>query len=111
MSQEAFGASCSSGDWSGFLLAQGNPGNHFDTLIIHETGIEGSGDAVLTRLASFPQLIPNPIIEMDSEGNVTYLNPAASRKFPRLREIGKEHPILAELGINCWTSCLLLTIN
>ncbi|WP_430794747.1 hypothetical protein [Trichormus azollae] len=34
---------------------------------------------------------------MDYEGNVTYLNPAASLKFPRLREIVKEHVILVEL--------------
>ncbi|MEA5617000.1 EAL domain-containing protein [Cronbergia sp. UHCC 0137] len=59
--------------------------------------VENPEEAALTRLASFPELIPNAIIEMDLEGTITYLNPAAALKFPHLREFGKEHPILAQL--------------
>ena len=51
----------------------------------------------LSRLATFPELNPNPIIEMDLSGNLTYLNPVAERIFPDLRELGPEHPILAEV--------------
>ena len=39
---------------------------------------------------------------MDFEGRITYLNPAAAIKFPNLREVGTEHPILTGLliGVN-----------
>jgi diguanylate cyclase (GGDEF)-like protein len=97
VSAEAFGEYCASADISGFLTSQGNAGNPFDTVIVADTNIEAASDTLLTRLASFPELIPNPIIEMDLEGSLTYLNPAAGRKFPKLREVGKDHPILAKL--------------
>jgi PAS domain S-box-containing protein len=32
----------------------------------------------IARLASFPQLNPNPVIEVDLKGNITFINPAAS---------------------------------
>lgn len=51
----------------------------------------------LMRLASFPELSPNPIIEIDYEGNLTYLNPAASIKFNKIQQTGLQHPILANL--------------
>ncbi|WP_069791635.1 EAL domain-containing protein [Cyanobacterium sp. IPPAS B-1200] len=53
----------------------------------------------LIRLASFPELSPHPIIEVDWEGNITYLNPAASIKFENLYEEKLSHPILADLLI------------
>ncbi len=48
----------------------------------------------LIRLASFPELSPHPIIELDWEGNITYLNPAASIKFENIYDEKLNHPIL-----------------
>jgi PAS domain S-box-containing protein len=45
--------------------------------------------------ASFPELNPNPVLEVDPEGNITYLNPATRKRFPRLLQQGKDHPFLA----------------
>ncbi|MBE9127970.1 MULTISPECIES: EAL domain-containing protein [unclassified Coleofasciculus] len=46
------------------------------------------------RLASFPLLTPNPIVEIDLEGQVCYLNPEAMQSLPDLQERGVEHPFL-----------------
>ena len=48
------------------------------------------------RLASFPLLNPQPIIEADPEGNVYFLNPAAQKLFPDLEQRGIEHPWFAD---------------
>jgi diguanylate cyclase (GGDEF)-like protein len=48
----------------------------------------------ILRLASFPRLIPSPVIELDPAGVVTYLNPAAERLFPELSAGGQSHPLL-----------------
>jgi PAS domain S-box-containing protein len=50
----------------------------------------------LVRLASFPELNPNPIIEVDLSGQVCYLNPAAKRLFPDLG-VRSQHPWLEGL--------------
>jgi signal transduction histidine kinase/DNA-binding response OmpR family regulator/pSer/pThr/pTyr-binding forkhead associated (FHA) protein len=55
-----------------------------------------ANNIALTRLASFPELIPNPIIEIDIQGQITYLNPAAIRQFPQLQTKGIKHPILSD---------------
>ncbi len=46
--------------------------------------------------ASFPQLNPYPVAEIDLKGNVYYLNPAAEKLFPGLRERGLDHPWLTD---------------
>jgi PAS domain S-box-containing protein len=51
----------------------------------------------LTRLASFPQLNPNSIVEVDPGGQVHYSNPAAEALFPDLRRAGLHHPWLLGL--------------
>ncbi len=51
----------------------------------------------LARLASFPELDPNPIVETSVAGVPTYLNPAAQARFPDLRDLGPRHPALADL--------------
>lgn len=51
----------------------------------------------ILRLASFPRLNPNPIIELDPDGEVTYANPAAERIFPGLKAQGLAQPLLRGL--------------
>jgi diguanylate cyclase (GGDEF)-like protein len=48
----------------------------------------------IMRLASFPRLLPSPVLELNSDGEVTYLNPAAARLFPELAAMGLAHPLL-----------------
>ena len=51
------------------------------------TGRRKTAEAV-ARLASFPELNPNPVVEVDLDGSVRYVNPAARRLFPDLEEDG-----------------------
>jgi len=51
----------------------------------------------LRRLASFPRLLPNPVVEISLQGEVTYLNPEAEERFPDLRDLGVRHPFLENL--------------
>lgn len=51
----------------------------------------------MERLASFPRLNPNPIIEIDSASEITYMNPAAERTFPDISSFGSRHAILEGL--------------
>ncbi len=39
------------------------------------------------RLATFPELNPDPIVEVDENCNITYANPAVDRRFPDLTVI------------------------
>jgi PAS domain S-box-containing protein len=54
-------------------------------------------EKLLTQLASFPELNPNPIVEVDPAGHIHYLNPAAEQLFPDLHREGLTHPWLMDL--------------
>ncbi len=83
--------SCEAQDLSGFLADLRDP---FQTLSGLDSDRETASEAALARLASFPELISNPIIESDLAGNITYLNPAAILQFPDIRQEKLQHPIL-----------------
>ena len=51
----------------------------------------------LKRLASFPECNPNPILEFERSGTVTYYNPASIEWFPDIIQQGINHEILSEL--------------
>ncbi len=51
----------------------------------------------VARLASFPELNPAAIIELDPAGNVHYMNPAAAELFPECRQLGFQSPLLTEV--------------
>ena len=97
LSEQIFSESCGTGDLSNFLSGKVNSLSHVSKAIMENINFEAASETALARLASFPELIPNAIIEMDLAGRVTYLNPAAAAKFPNLRQIGQEHPILTQL--------------
>jgi PAS domain S-box-containing protein len=48
------------------------------------------------RLASFPALDPNPVVEVDFDGNITYTNPATKKVFPNLGEGGLNQLFFSE---------------
>ncbi len=86
--------SCETDDLSGFLSTLQNP---YQTLNTSDYDLTNSNEAALVRLASFPELFSNPIIEINLTGSITYVNPAASAQFPDLRVLRIQHPIL--LGV------------
>lgn len=51
----------------------------------------------LTRLASIPDLNPNPILEVTLEGEISYLNQAALETFPSLPLLESEHPLVISI--------------
>jgi PAS domain S-box-containing protein len=53
-------------------------------------------EEAIERLASYPRLNPNPIVEIDLEGQVCYVNPTAERLFGDLQQNGSAHPWLAD---------------
>ena len=97
LSEQIFSESCGTGDLSNFLSGKVNSVSHVSKAIMENINFEAASETALARLASFPELIPNAIIEMDLAGRVTYVNPAAVAKFPNLRQIAQEHPILTQL--------------
>ena len=66
------------------------------TLIVHDITRRKKEQEQLQRLASIPDHNPQPIVEVDLEGDITYVNPEASRRFPELREKQDRHPMFAE---------------
>ncbi len=52
----------------------------------------------LTRLASFPEMNPNPVIELDIHQQVTYVNSAGNKFFPDLQQEGPKHPLIEQVS-------------
>ena len=48
------------------------------------------------RLASFPAFDPNPIVEVDFDGNITFTNSSTKKVFPELGKKGLKQPFFAD---------------
>jgi PAS domain S-box-containing protein len=64
--------------------------------VIEDIGELRKARRELERIASFPVLNSNPIIEVDPDGRVSFANPAARRLLPDIEERGTGHPWLAD---------------
>ncbi|MBR8829828.1 MAG: hypothetical protein N5P05_001216 [Chroococcopsis gigantea SAG 12.99] len=73
----------------------GDPGK--STLVSADNELNRLEKQDLVRLASFPELSPNAIIEISYGGAITYINPAANLKFKSLQKEQFNHPILMGL--------------
>ena len=51
----------------------------------------------LTRLASFPEIDPNPVIELDFHKQVTYINPAGEQVFLKLPQDNVYQPLMEQV--------------
>ncbi len=51
----------------------------------------------ISKISSFAELSPYPIIEINLQGILTYYNPSASLLFPDLEKEGTNHPLLCYL--------------
>ncbi len=65
--------------------------------VIRDVSERKEAERELHRLASFPELSPIPIIEVSSDGKITYTNPAARRTFVKFDVAGTSHPALQDL--------------
>ena len=79
-----------------YLLEGGNILRVYSSDITEQKMIEKN----LARLASFPEQNPNPVIEVNFSGEVTYMNPVAKNRFTDLIAMGLEHPIFKPLKNN-----------
>lgn len=64
----------------------------FDNVVFDDS--DETNDAFLIRLASFPEINPSPMFEVNLNGELTYLNPAAAEAFTELSQQGVKHPTL-----------------
>lgn len=94
LSDIQFLTSCKAEDVPNFLSnLSGSP----PTLILTERELNDFQEAAMVRLASFPELISIPILEIDLSGKITYLNPAAIAQFTDIQTAQFDHPVLAGL--------------
>lgn len=74
-------------------------------LVFRDITKQRQAQAEMEHVASFVMLSPHPVTEIDLDGVVHFLNPAAEILFPDLREKGFAHPWFA--GWECASSAPL----
>ena len=55
-------------------------------------------EAEISRLASFPENNPHPVIQIAISGKILYLNPATKKIFPDILEKDIDHPFFKDIG-------------
>ncbi len=68
--------------------------NRSNEALQREVAERRRAEKVASKLASFPILAPIPVIEIDTSGKITYINPMGIRLFSDILILGYEHPFL-----------------
>jgi len=63
-------------------------------LLVRDITEQHALETELYRLASFPLLHPEPMLELGQDGTLHYANPAAHTAFPDLLVLGSRHPLV-----------------
>ena len=82
-----------------------NRENHLAGIVRRLTGvgqasedqIKEDAELLAKRLASFPEHNPNPVVEVDLDGNVTFMNPAAE-VYVSETDPSPGHPLAQDIG-------------
>jgi diguanylate cyclase (GGDEF)-like protein len=90
-----FAEICESND--PLALLTNSEGGGYNTVVADLESNEDASAVALARLASFPELTPSPIIEVEIPHRISYLNPAATSCFPDLPNQQLKHPLLSGL--------------
>jgi len=72
------------------------PGIEATTVLFRDVTQQKNAQQEIERMASFPKLNPNPVLEVDLECNVKYSNPTTEAMFPDLKISKSCHPFLAD---------------
>ena len=82
-----------------FALSSSGPSaeGSVGTLLLRDVTDERKMEDELFRLASYPLVMPDPLVEIDSDGTVRYANRAAHIRFPALVTQGTDHPLVAAM--------------
>ena len=85
---------CQNFDFEEAVTSDVNPRETF----VHQSGdLPSFGATSLVRLASFPEILPSPMFEVNLKGDLTYINPAAYNAFADLPILGVQHPTVRGL--------------
>ncbi len=79
-----------------YSISAYSPKKEYFVAIFEDITGRKKSDAEISRLASFPALNPNPIIEVDFDGTVQYANQATENLFPDLKSKGLGHRLLGD---------------
>jgi PAS domain S-box-containing protein len=64
--------------------------------MVHDITERKKAEEEIERLASFPALNPNPVVEADFDGKIEYVNAATKTMFPDIETLGLRHPFFSD---------------
>jgi signal transduction histidine kinase/ABC-type phosphate/phosphonate transport system substrate-binding protein len=77
-----------------YVARAGEPEENLTALMVRDITELRAMEEPLYRLASFPLLHPDPLMELNLEGELQYANPAAHGAFPDLMVLKTRHPVV-----------------